>query len=399
MSGQNQRQGEFWDQDYVAVTLLSSAANFIMNESVRFTHTYRTYLRPRETGRLHIRIWHSNSVDSTWDMGQDAVGGEAGGPWRIESAFLGDGGRERDGSADAGSLVPLTFGGSRSKEVAAGEQFWSDEAIVDIAEGHDLVFTWTLSTSGPGKSIPYNVEGMLASAYDAEGHLADQSSLPPERVSEQLLVMPSFIGYKKEGARKLVLLGDSITQGVRTEKDAYAYWAARIAEGLGPEYGVWNIGSGWGRAYDAASDGPWLHKAKQGDEVLIVLGVNDIDIGKRSAEEVLRDLNTIVTALRENRPEGTILLSTLPPFNFTEEREIIWRTVNIEILNHPPAGVDHVYDMARVLSQCEPQDHLIKPEYMSGREDPHPNGLAGAAVAEDFLKWYAGINAENTSKK
>lgn len=392
MSGQNQWQEELWNKDYMSVTTLSSAANFIMNEPVGFTHTYRTYLRPRETGRLHMRIWHSNSVDSTWDMGQDAVGSEAGGPWKIESAFLGDGGRERDGSVVAGSLIPVTFGGSLSKEVEAGEQFYSDEVTVDIAEGHDLVFSWTLSTSGPGKSIPYNVEGMLASAYDAEGHLADQVSLPPERASDRLLVLPSFIGYKREAARKIVMLGDSITQGVRTEKDTYEYWAARIAEGLGPEYGVWNIGSGWGRAYDAATDGPWLHKAKQGDEVLIVLGVNDIDIGRRSAEELLHDLNAIVTALRENRPAGTILLSTVPPFNFTEDREQIWRAVNKEIRNHPPAGVDYVYDIASVLSQPEPQEHRIKPEYMSGADDPHPNGLAGAAVARDFLKWYAVVD-------
>ncbi|RUT36233.1 SGNH/GDSL hydrolase family protein [Paenibacillus zeisoli] len=399
MSGLNQRQEELWNKDYVSVTALSSAANFIMNEPMGFTHTYRTYLRPRETGRLQIRIWHSNSVDSTWDMGQDAAGSEAGGSWRIESAFLGDGGRERDGSVVAGSLVPLTFGGSHSREVEPGERFYSDEVTVDIAEGHDLVFSWTLSAPGPGKSIPYNVEGMLASAYDAEGHLADQVSFPPERVSEQLLVMPSFIGYKRENARKIVILGDSITQGVRTEKDAYAYWAARIADSLGPEYGVWNLGSGWGRAYDAASDGPWLHKAKQGDEVLIVLGVNDIDVGKRSAEELLHDLGTIVAALRENRPGVTILLSTVPPFNFMEEREQIWRTANKEILNHPPAGVDYIYDIARVLSQPEPQEHRIKPEYMSSPDDPHPNGPAGEAVAKDFLNWYAAVGGYKAVKE
>ncbi|WP_433946289.1 SGNH/GDSL hydrolase family protein [Paenibacillus sp. SN-8-1] len=391
MSGQDQRHEELWNKDYVSVTALSSAANFIMNAPVGFTHTYRTYLRPRETGRLHMRIWHSNSVDSTWDTGQDARGSEAGGPWKIESAFLGDGGRSRDGSVVAGSLVPVTFGGSHSREVAPGECFYSDEVTVDIAEGHDLVFSWTLSTFGPGKSIPYNVEGMLASAYDTEGHLADQDSLPLKRASDRLLVLPSFIGYKKETARRIVMLGDSITQGVRTEKDAYEYWGARIAEGLGPEYGVWNIGSGWSRAYDAASDGPWLHKAKQGDEVLIVLGVNDIDIAKRSAAELLHDLNAIVTALRKNRPERTILLSTVPPFNFTGDREQIWRAVNKEILNHPPEGVDYVYDMASVLSQPEPHEHRIKLEYMSSPDDPHPNGLAGEAVASDFLKSYARV--------
>ncbi|MNL65341.1 hypothetical protein D3C87_1896630 [compost metagenome] len=54
--------------------------------------------------------------------------------------------------------------------------------------------------------------------------------------------------------------------------------------------------------------------------------------------------------------------------------------------------MDYVYDIASVLSQPEPQEHRIKPEYMSGADDPHPNGLAGAAVARDFLKWYAVVD-------
>ncbi|MNR07083.1 hypothetical protein D3C85_1231880 [compost metagenome] len=82
----------------------------------------------------------------------------------------------------------------------------------------------------------------------------------------------------------------------------------------------------------------------------------------------------------------------MPPFNFTEDREQIWRAVNKEIRNHPPAVVDYVYDIASVLSQPEPQEHRIRPEYMSSPDDPHPNGLAGEAVARDFLKWYASVD-------
>ena len=71
---------------------------------------------------------------------------------------------------------------------------------------------------------------------------------------------------------EIIFLGDSITQGVRTRKDGYEYWVSRIADGLGPDYGIWNIGSGWARAYDAAADGPWLAKSKQGSIVALVLG-------------------------------------------------------------------------------------------------------------------------------
>lgn len=373
---------------YSSATVLSTAANYIMNEPEPFTHTFRTYIRLRENGSLTLKMWHSNSVDSTWDMGQEARGSEPGGEWSIEAAYVADGGQNPDGSVISGTAVPVTFGGSTMKQVAPGESFWSDETMLELPEGHYLAFTWTLKTSSPGKTIPYNVEGILVTAYDAQGYFAAQEVADSFALSDKLLVLPSYIGYKKKVAKKLVFLGDSITQGVRTEKDEYTYWAARIAEGLGTDYGLWNIGSGWGRAYDVAADGPWLHKAKQGDEVLIVLGVNDLDIGKRSAEELLGDLTEIIAKIKEANRNTAVILSTVPPFNFTEEVEVAWRQVNENILNHPPTGVDRVFDIAAVLSEPAPADHRIRAEYMSGEYDPHPNGTAGKAVADAFLAWY-----------
>lgn len=374
--------------DYSSATALSTAANFIMNAAEPSTHTYRTYVRLRENGSLTLKFWHSNNVDSTWDLGQEASGSEPGGEWVIEAAYIADGGLVPDGSVTPGTQIPVTFGGEGPRQVARGECFWSDEAKLELPEGHYLAFTWTIRTLAAGKSFPYNVEGMLVSGFDAPGTLAGSEAAEGFNESDKLLVAPSYIGYKKQVAKKLVFLGDSITQGVRTEKDAYTYWAARIAEGLGTEYGLWNIGSGWGRAYDVAADGPWLNKAKQGDEVLMVLGVNDLDIGKRTADELLGDLAGIITKIKEANPEAGIILSTVPPFNFAEERETYWRTVNAVILNAPPAGVDRVFDIAAVLSEPAPEEHRIRPEYMSNEFDPHPNGHAGKAVAEAFLAWY-----------
>ncbi|CAM4427494.1 SGNH/GDSL hydrolase family protein [Paenibacillus typhae] len=374
--------------DYSSATALSTAANFIMNAAEPFTHTYRTYVRLRENGGLTLKFWHSNHVDSTWDLGQEASGSEPGGEWVIEAAYIADGGLVPDGSVTPGTQIPVTFGGQGSRQVASGECFWSDEAELELPEGHYLAFTWTIRTLAAGKSFPYNVEGMLVSGFDAPGNLAGSETAEKFSESDKLLVAPSYIGYKKQAAKKLVFLGDSITQGVRTEKDAYSYWAARIAEGLGTEYGLWNIGSGWGRAYDVAGDGPWLNKAKQGDEILMVLGVNDLDIGKRTAEELLGDLAGIISKIKESNPAAKIILSTVPPFNFAEERETYWRTVNAAIRSNPPAGVDRVFDIAAVLSEPAPEEHRIRPEYMSNEFDPHPNGHAGKAVADAFLAWY-----------
>lgn len=388
MTELNKNTGVLGEPGYSSATALSTAANYIMNAAEPFTRTFRTYIRLRENGNLTLKLWHSNSVDSTWDQGQEAEGSEPGGEWSIEAAYVADGGLTPDGTVTAGTAVPVTFAGSSKKQVAPGESFWSDETPLLLPEGHYLAFTWTIKTTSPGKSFPYNVEDMLVTAYDAPGNLAAQESAEAFSLSDKLQVLPSYIGYKKKVAKKLVFLGDSITQGVRTVKDEYAYWAAKIAEGLGAEYGLWNIGSGWGRAYDVAAEGPWLHKAWQGDEVLIVLGVNDLDIGKRTAGELLSDLAHIVSRIKENQPEAAVILSTVPPFNFADEREAAWRKVNENILNQPSAGVDRVFDIAAVLSEPAPADHRIRAEYMSGEYDPHPNGNAGKAVADAFLKWY-----------
>ncbi|RCX20591.1 lysophospholipase L1-like esterase [Fontibacillus phaseoli] len=374
-------------KEYATATVVSTAANFIMERDEAFTHTYRTYVRLREQGEIQLRFWFSNAVDSTWDKGAVARGGQFGGNWLIEAAFAADGGTGRDGGVPAQSQVPVTFGGSLTRLVRPGETFWSDPVEMDLPPNHDLAFTWTIA-SGSGRSVPYNTEQMLVTAYDAQGKHADEVEGDSFVPSENLLVMPAWIGYKKQGTRRMVFFGDSITQGVRTAKDGYEYWVARIADGLGAGYDIWNIGSGWARAYDASGNGAWLNKAKQGDQILIALGVNDIDIGERSAEELLGDLSTIVSLLKENNSAVDIILFTVSPFNFTGEREHIWRRVNEALRTSPPAGVSRVFDIAAVLSQPAPEEHRLRPEYMSSEFDPHPNGLAGAAVSEAFLKWY-----------
>ncbi|WP_155617537.1 SGNH/GDSL hydrolase family protein [Paenibacillus campinasensis] len=383
--------------NYASISAVSTATNYILVEEDTSTRTYRTYIKPRESGPLELRLWHSNAVDSTWDVGAVAKGSMPGGSWRIEAAYVADGGTDRNGQVVPGTSVQVMFGGQPDKEVAPSETFWSDPVQIELPEGHDLAFTWTITTSSSGASVPYNTEGLLVSAYEAEGNQAKDGPHDKFIPAANRLVMPAFIGYAKPQAKpvkqRIVFLGDSITQGVRTAKDGYTYWVARIADGLGPDYSVWNLGSGWARAYDASADGPWLAKAAEGDIVAVALGVNDIDIGARSSEELLGDLTAIVKRLKQKKREAgsaiRIILFTVPPFNFTGDREKVWRTVNEVIRTRPPEGVDAVFDIAELLSCPAPDEHRIEPKYMSNADDPHPNGLAGAVVAEAFLKWFA----------
>lgn len=376
----------------MSANVLSTAKNYIMTSDSTFTHSYRTYIKPREYGKLKMKFWCSNNVDSTWADGSVSRANLQGGSWRIEEAYLADGGKLPDGSVVSGTQVPITYDSSFSKLVIPGEVFWSDAVTLAIPEEHYLAFTWTITSMAVGNSFPFNTEGLLVSAYDAPGHAAVQASSDLYHRSVNCLVLPDFIGYERASAKRIAFLGDSITQGVRTRLDAYEYWAARIAEGLANSTSVWNIGSGWARAYDAASDGAWLCKAKQSDEVVIALGVNDIGTAGRSAAQVLDDLQTIVTKLKQDDDAKTVILCTVPTFNFTDSQELAWRQVNDSIRQHAILGVDRVFDMAEVLSQAAPNDNLIKPTYMASSADPHPNGEAGLAIADAFLSWYGNGN-------
>jgi lysophospholipase L1-like esterase len=352
------------------------------------TITFRTYIRPREYGLLQLKFWHSNAVDSTWSDGSESKANDAGGNWRIESCFVADGGELPDGSIILGSERPVTFEGSPSKEVSRGEKFWSDEVSVHIPDHHFLAFTWAVTLDGREDGLPFNTETLLASAYEAAGDRAGQASSEAFAAAGNRQVLPSLIAYEKAVSKKVVFLGDSITQGVRTEQDGYTFWAAKIADGLGPDTGVWNIGSGWARAYDLVNDSAWLSKAKYGDEVVICLGVNDVGTANRSANQIIADLTEMIDQLKSSNPDRIIWLCTLPAFNFSGEQEKVWRTVNGWIRMSSPSSVSGVFDIAKVLGQTAPDDQLVKPEFMSSKDDPHPNGAAGTAVAEAFLAWY-----------
>lgn len=376
-----------WENS-TSATIASTASNYIMRLDKPFTSTYRTYIKPREYGNFKWSFWHCNAVDSTWDDGSNSAANDIGGNWVIESAFIADGGRALDGSIELGTSVQITFNGSSSKEVRPGEKFWSDSVLLNIPEEHYIAFTWTISTTSTGKVLPYNIETLLMSSYVALGNCAKEEQGAPFKISENCTVLPHLIAYERPVLKKLCFIGDSITQGVRNKIDQYEYWVSKIADSLGNQIGVWNIGSGWARAYDVASDGGWLFKAKQSEEVIICLGVNDIGTANRNYEELLTDLTTIVKRLKENNPSCKIIMFTVPTFDFIDEQEKVWRTINNTIRKNPPKGVDRVFDIADVLSLPAPNDNMVRPEFKSGVDDPHPNGVAGTAVAEAFLKWY-----------
>jgi lysophospholipase L1-like esterase len=351
-----------------------------------FTNTYRTYVKPRASGSWQWRFWISNATDSTYGSGPP-MPNQLGGPWRIETAMVADGGPSPSGGVVAGTQVPVTFSGAASRDVAPGERFWSDPVGLDLPADHYLAFTWAVSGAAAGPAFVVASASFAPSYAATGGNFAAQEAATGFAAGSDRLVAPQMFAYDHPVTERLCFLGDSITQGIGSTRGSNGYWVAKIADGLGPDFGIWNLGSGWARAADAASDGFWLYKAKQCSEVAVVLGVNDIASDGLAADAILADLATIVDRLKQHNPATKIILFTIPTFNFTGAAYTTWKQVNDEILAGPPSGVDRVFDVAAVLSQPAPDDGLVKPEYHTGG-DAHPNDVGSAAIATAFLAWY-----------
>lgn len=194
-------------------------------------------------------------------------------------------------------------------------------------------------------------------------------------VPDKQIPLPLMIGCDRKVSQKVGFLGDSITQGCGTEDDSYTHWVAKIAEGLPENCSVWDLGIGYARAYDAATDAGWLQRAKMCDTVHVCFGVNDILRG-RTAEQVLEDLHTIVGKLKQ--ANCRVILLTLPPFDLEGEQRMRWQKVNHTIRTSLRTEADGLFDIAAVLGQPAPKEHLC---IYGG----HPDAEGCQAVAEAYL--------------
>lgn len=373
-------------RQYRVITPCSTVASGFYGEefSAPTTNAFRVYADPGAYGRQVFRFQVSNVRETTRGEMGERLGGTPGGLWRIDEAFIADGGTRRDGSL-RGEPVPVTFGGLRTRTVAPGEVFLSDEVELELPEGHDLAFSWTVTRLTREPAIPCAVESIMAAYAKPGGGAEDASSEGFAVEFNGRAALPSLLLRRAPSERLIAFLGDSITQGYGTGEGREAFWVARVIRGLPEGYNALNLGSGWARAYDAAADGPWLNRAKAADEVVVCLGINDIGTCRRPAREIMEDLGRIVRLLKVANPEMRVTLFTLPPFDVTGGQLNAWRQVNDWIRGGGAPEAD-VFDTVPVLGQPEPDDHKTREEYRF-LLDAHPNARAGEALARAFLAW------------
>lgn len=330
--------------------------------------SYRIYVRPEAYGNFAWRFFFINSVNSTFAQGEVSHANLSGGNWTVHSALIGVS-SSLDPTEPLKNVTPVTFGTKPSKSVTPDEAFWSDEVMLEIADGY-LVWEWEVE----GENIPSMPDDLFSSFVLTENGWVHEWNKP----------IPALFGCDRAVKKRIAFLGDSITAGCGTPKDKYEMWVGRIADAMASEYSVWNLGLGYGRGSDCASDKSWLFKGKQADVAVVTYGVNDIISGAykqgrgSTAGEIVEYIEKIVTELQTAGVE--VILATIPPFSFDSRQRWEWRCANMGILMLAKQKGCRVYDIEASLD-TEP----LKGDYPNG---DHPNSEGCRLAYEKFKQTF-----------
>ncbi len=321
----------------------------------------RVFYKINAGGTFSYSFLFSNTVDSTFGLNPDSHQNVVLDEWNIEKLSVAVcKSVSPDGSAGTDRFFPVRFGGSYRKIVMPGEFFASDPVELTAESGDFLCVELRFK----GGTIPYHHETILPVFIWNNGAWVPNCYMP----------LPAMVGCARQVKARIGFLGDSITQGIGTPVNSYAHWNAVLAQKLGNEYAYWNLGLGCGRSDDASSDGAWLYKAKHNDIVTVCYGVNDILQGRRAAC-IEKDLEEIVSRL--HRAGVKVVLQTVPPFDYDEDKIPVWEQVNAYIRETLADKSDSLFDVVPILRMSEKEPHRA-------RYGGHP-GIEGCAVWADAL--------------
>ncbi len=337
---------------YVSNTLIGNGnQSYFTPLDTQKTYVARAYFKLFACGTFPYALLFSNTIDSTYEDGGYSHKNLVLDEWLLSNVQVGVCKTcDMEYAQEPEQFFPLTFEKKAQKQVHAGELFYSDPVTLTIEEGNYLCVQLSFS----GRQIPCHIEN-LCPRFVQEGKTFEPSKHVP---------LPCMIGCARQVTQKIGYLGDSITQGIGTLPNSYQHWNAQLSDLLGKEHAYWNLGIGYGRAEDAASDGAWLYKAKKMQTLIVCFGVNDLMQGKK-VDQIKTDLYTLVKTLKACHIQ--VILQTVPPFDYPAEIEQKWLDVNCYIQTELANFVDGVFDVV---------PYLLKENTLSGAQyGGHPDAV------------------------
>ncbi len=341
----------------------SSNQSYFLGNGKPFTT--RSFYKIYQGGKYEYSFLFSNQIYSTYADGSHSQVNLECDKWEILSlkALLVDGKTRDFSSPKIIREYQLTFDGRMSKSMEIKGEIYTDGIVIE-ADKNDYICL-EMELVGEGK-IPY-FEEILIPTF----RLNDEENWETSRQTP----LANMVGIKREVDKKVGFLGDSITEGIGTENNSYEGWCAKIAEKSSSENSYWNLGIGFGRADDIATDGIWLQRAKNLDIVTVCIGVNDISQGFKT-EKIKKNIKKIVDELTDNGTE--VILFTVPPFDYQGEKIEKWQEVN-DFINEKLSKKVKVFDTVSIWGKDAPNQNI-------SRYGGHPNAEGCLALANKFLE-------------
>ncbi|WP_338696968.1 SGNH/GDSL hydrolase family protein [Streptomyces sp. Q6] len=302
-------------------------------------------------------------------------------------------------TALAGSVRRLTFSGNTSVVIPAGQQVVSDAVRLRVAGDTDLlVTTYSPTASGP---VTYHPQARQMS-YVANGDLVEEPN--GTRYTEQspywrYLTAVDVLSNEAQGT--VVVLGDSLTDGITSTMGANHRWTDVLAERLrtesgAPRYGVVNQGisgnrvlsDGYGRPANNPSGLSRFDRdvlSRSGVRAVVIdLGINDIlrNPQQTDPDKITEGLRELV---RQAHARGLrVVGATLMPFQGHRGYEPYLESVRQGVNEQIRAGkvFDSYVDFDKALRDPYNPRKLL-PRYDSG-DHLHPSDAGYERMARTF---------------
>ncbi|SFD33372.1 GDSL-type esterase/lipase family protein [Streptomyces aidingensis] len=307
-----------------------------------------------------------------------------------------------------GTMRELSFRGASPVRVPAGREVWSDPVELEVPDGAGLLVTFHLS--GVPRTGTYHRWAMQTGFVAPGDHAAEESGaafLPAgvggdgdgRRTTDSWWFLSGMQVRDETAGGAVVVLGDSLTDGVTSTPGANRRWTDRLAGRLRAEPGAPRLSvlnaalSGNRLLRDASPARPFegdrgldrlaadVPEAAGAGTLIVQLGINDIrrDPGGGDAGELVAGLREL--AGRARAAGLAVVGATLAPCGGSR----LWTVRHEEVRQRVNAGIraggvfDAVLDLDRALRDPRRPDRLL-PAFDSG-DHLHPNDAGYAAMA------------------
>lgn len=316
-----------------------------------------------------------------------------------------------------GSSRAVTFGGRSGVTLAAGGDALSDPVDFPVAALEELaVSLYVQEESGPSTVHDLAIQ----TAYIARGDATAAASLPASETDTSRFFLTDVEVAAAAGAGAVVVVGDSISDGVGSTLDRNARWpdalADRLQSRLSPmPVAVLNAGIAGNRILNDADD-PYLGPSilarfdrdalgKAGARWIVLLsGSNDISAAEVlktpgadvSAQQIIEGMRSLIA--RAHAKGLRIAGATLLPKGSADEPLTPAAKARREAVNawiRHSGEFDAVVDFQQAMRDPAHRDVLL-PAYDSG-DHVHPNDAGYRRMAATIdLRLFAGARAAGT---